>query len=126
MGKKQQKSKEISPEKDSRVITTRNIWGMTIGILGVCIPLSSVTKSGPILPLTAIAGTAISTIAVWHSDEKKLKSQVLLSQQLETLQQRLANLETIVSSDDFELNQKIKDIEITEQNKPSKNQKPES
>lgn len=123
MGKKHQKNRKLSPDKDTRVITTQKIWEMTVGILAICIPLAAVTKSGPILPLAAIAGATFSTVAVWRADEKKSNSHDLSLQQLETLQQRLANLETIVSSDDFDLNKKIKQLEITDKTKRSRNKK---
>lgn len=123
MGKKRQKNRKLSPDKDIRVITTKKIWEMTVGILAICIPLAAVTKSGPILPLAAIAGATLSTAAIWLADDKKATSPDLLSQQLEILQQRLANLETIVSSDEFDLNNKIKNLEITDQTKPTSNKK---
>ncbi|TVP59839.1 MAG: hypothetical protein EA343_18855 [Nodularia sp. (in: Bacteria)] len=124
MSKKRQKNRELSPEKDPKFITTKKIWEMTVGILAICIPLASVTKSGPILPLAAIAGATLSTVAVWRAEENKSTSPDLLSQQLEILQQRLANLETIVSSEDFDLNNKIKNLEITDQTQPTTNKKP--
>ncbi|MDB9324016.1 hypothetical protein [Nodularia spumigena] len=123
MGKKKQKKRELSPDKDIRFITTRKIWEMTVGIFAICIPLAGVTRSGPILPLAAIFGATLSTVAVWRSDEKNAKSHDLSAQQLEILQQRLANLETIVSSDEFDLNKKIKQLEITEKTKRSRNKK---
>ena len=123
MGKKREKNRELSSGKDIKVITTKKIWEMTVGILAICIPLAAVTKSGPILPLAAIAGATLSTVAVWRAEEKKSTSPDVLSQQLEILQQRLANLETIVSSEEFDLNNKIKNLEITDQTQPTTNKK---
>ncbi|MDB9375601.1 hypothetical protein [Nodularia sphaerocarpa] len=123
MGKKRRKNRNLSPNKDTRVIATNKIWEMTFCFLAICIPLAGITKSGPILPLAAIAGATLSTVAVWRSDEKKSTDQDLSPQQLEILQQRLANLETIVSSDEFDLNMKIKKLEITDKTKPATKKK---
>ncbi|MEH1910269.1 MAG: hypothetical protein V7K95_21850 [Nostoc sp.] len=50
-------------------------------------------------------------VSIWRSDERKSKTNYLQQQQIELLEQRLANLETIVSSDDLNLQMKIKQIE---------------
>ncbi|WP_414565582.1 MULTISPECIES: hypothetical protein [unclassified Anabaena] len=121
MAKKQQNNIESS--EDVRVMATQKIWGYTVGILALCIPLSSVTRSGPVLPLAALGGAAVSTVAIWRSDDKKSKSHYLPPQQLEMLQQRVADLETIVSSDEFDLQMKIKQLETRNINKPSNNDK---
>ncbi|MBE9049012.1 hypothetical protein IQ243_01020 [Nostocales cyanobacterium LEGE 11386] len=117
-----QLQKDIESSQDIRLTATTKIWGMTVGILVICIPLSSVTKSGPILPLAAIGGAAVGTIAIWRADEKKSKNQYLQSQQMELLEQRLVNLETIVSSDDFDLRMKIKQLKISDSTKPNINE----
>jgi hypothetical protein len=100
-------------EKDIRVAATSRIWGITVGILALCIPLSAVTRSGPVLPLAAITGATASTMAVWR-DHKKSKTNYLKQHQVELLEQRIANLETIISSDDFELQMKIKQLEASD------------
>jgi hypothetical protein len=109
MAKKSQTN--LEQYQDVRLSATTRIWVITVAILGVCVPLSAVTRSGAILPLVAIGGAAVSTIAVWRSDEQKSKTNYLQQQQIELLEQRLANLETIVSSDDLNLQMKIKQIE---------------
>lgn len=83
-------------------------------MLAICIPLSAVTKSGPILPLATLTGAAVGTAAVWRSDDKKSKSNSLPQQKVELLEQRIANLETIVSSEDFDLRMKIKQLELSD------------
>ncbi|MBE9207726.1 hypothetical protein IQ244_14605 [Nostoc sp. LEGE 06077] len=100
--------------EDVRVISTTRIWGITVGILAVCIPLSAVTRSGALLPLAAIGGATAGTIAIWRSDEKKSKAADLQPQQLELLEQRIANLETIVSHEEFDLQNKIKQLEVSD------------
>ncbi|MEH1999942.1 MAG: hypothetical protein V7L00_14530 [Nostoc sp.] len=109
MAKKSQAN--LEQYQDVRLSATTRIWVITVAILGVCVPLSVVTKSGAILPLVAIGGATVGTVAVWRSDERKSKTNYLQQQQIELLEQRLANLETIVSSDDLNLQMKIKQIE---------------
>lgn len=105
---------DLEEHKDVRVAATSRIWGLAVGMLAICIPLSAVTRSGPILPLAAITGAAVGTVAVWRSDDKKSKSNSLPQQKVELLEQRIANLETIVSRDDFDLLMKIKQLESRE------------
>lgn len=109
MAKKSQPN--LEQYHDVRLSATTRIWVITVAILGVCVPLSAITRSGAILPLVAIGGAAVGTVAVWRSDEQKSKTNYLQQQQIELLEERLANLETIVSSDDLNLQMKIKQIE---------------
>lgn len=107
----EQRQKNIETSQDVRVATTTRIWGITVGILAMCIPLSALTRSGPIIPLVAIGSTTAATFAVWRSDGKKSQSYYLQSEHIELLEQRIADLETIVSSDDFDLSGKIRQLE---------------
>lgn len=102
---------EPAESKDVRVTATSIIWGIAVGMLAICIPLSSATKSGSILPLATMTAAAIGTVAVWRSDDKKSKNNSLLPQNVELLEQRIANLETIITRDDFDLRMKIKQVE---------------
>jgi hypothetical protein len=106
--------KNFHQPEDIRVTATTKIWGLTVGILAICVPLSAVTRSGPIIPLAAIAGAGIGTVAVWRSDDKKYQNKVLSPEQVELLEHRLANLETIVSGEDYDLRMKIKQLEADE------------
>lgn len=106
--------KDLEEHQDVRVAATSRIWGIAVGMLAICIPLSAVTKSGPILPLATLTGAAVGTAAVWRSDDKKSKSNSLPEQKVELLEQRIANLETIVSSEDFDLRMKIKQLEVSD------------
>ncbi len=54
-----------------KIGTTAIIWGFSTGMLAICIPLVSITKSGIILPLAVILGATGSTIAVWLSSTKQ-------------------------------------------------------
>jgi uncharacterized protein YcgI (DUF1989 family) len=103
--------KDLEQYEDVRVAATSRIWGISVGILAICIPLSAVTRSGAVLPIATIAGAAVGTVAVWRSDDKKHQTNSLPSQKVELLEQRIANLETIVSSEDFDLKMKMKQLE---------------
>ncbi|MFM7438951.1 MAG: hypothetical protein ACKO2V_10170 [Snowella sp.] len=54
-----------------KIGTTAIIWGFATGMLAICIPLVSITKSGAILPLAIILGSTASTIAVWLSSSQQ-------------------------------------------------------
>ncbi|MEB3180674.1 MAG: hypothetical protein VKL59_16850 [Nostocaceae cyanobacterium] len=108
---------DLEKIKDVRVAATSRIWGIAVGMLAICIPLSAVTRSGAILPLATIGGAAAGTFAVWRSDDKKSPAKLLQTQQLQQIEERLANLETIVSSDDFDLQMKMKRLEATNDHK---------
>jgi hypothetical protein len=101
--------KHTSYSKDVRVAATSRIWGIAAGMLAICIPLSDETDSGAILPLAVIAGAAVGTVAVWKSDQKSQTT--LPPYQVQQIEQRLANLETIISADDLDLRLKTHQLE---------------
>lgn len=103
------REKDLEQYKDVRVAATSRIWGLSVAMLALSIPLTAITRSA-IIPLATIAGAAVGTVAVWRSDEKKSKTNYLQQQQVELLEQRIADLETIVSSNDFDLQMKIKQL----------------
>lgn len=75
--------------KTGRVAATSVIWGISGGMLAICIPLVIVTKTGAILPLATIVGAAVATFAVWNGEKN--------NSQLKHLEERIAYLETIVT-----------------------------
>ena len=103
--------KESEKNRDVRVTATSRIWGIAAGMLAICIPLSAVTRSGPILPIAVITGAAVGTRTVWQSSDKKSRYDSLSPHRLEQLEQRIANLETIAAAGDLDLEQRIKQIE---------------
>jgi hypothetical protein len=104
--------KDAEKNREVRVNATSKIWGVATGMLAICIPLSAATNSGPILPIAVISGAAIGTGAVWQSSEqKKYQNSLLQSSNVKELEERIANLETIVSRDDLDLERRIKQIE---------------
>lgn len=103
-----------SDREDIRVSATSKIWGFATGMLAICIPLSAATNSGPILPLAVISGAAIGTGAVWQPSDKKSRNNALQSTQVEALEERIANLETIVSGDELNLQGRIQRLEMSD------------
>lgn len=97
-------------QKDIRLAATSKIWTFATGMLAICIPLSAVTRSGPILPLAVITGAAAGTYVVWRDPENQLKNNLLTSN-VKKLEQRIANLETIISHQELDLDRKIKQLE---------------
>ena len=90
-------------EQDPRVRATAAIWGISIGMLGICIPLVAITNSGLVLPVLVIAGASLSTAAVWlASDSPKPGKAQKLTQTVTGLEERIKNIEAICSSVDWE------------------------
>lgn len=103
-------SKKSEQPKDVRLAATTRIWGCTVGILAICVPLSIPLRSS-LVPLAALTGATIGTVAVWRSDDKKYKGNQLAPQQVELLEQRLRDLEAIVSSEDYDLKKRLSLLE---------------
>lgn len=91
-------------ETQIRLTTTTRIWGIATGMLALCIPLSAITKSGSILSLAVIAGAVVSTVAIWKSADD---SNNQLVNSIQALEQRVADLETICSTQDVDLHKQI-------------------
>ncbi len=63
-----------APEgKGAKIATTIVIWVAAAGMLGICIPLVSITESGVILPVSVVIGVTISTIAIWWSGNQQIR-----------------------------------------------------
>jgi len=92
MNKLEEDSEKL--QKPGRVAATSVIWGVSGGMLAICIPLVIVTKTGAILPLATIVGAAVATFAVWLGGNK--------NSQVKQLEERIAFLETIVTTEDSE------------------------
>lgn len=98
------------PEKDIRAAATSKIWGFATGMLAICIPLTAVTRSGAILPIVVISGATVGTVAVWRKSNNQSRNP-LLTNSIKELEQRVANLETICSSQELDLQSKIKHLD---------------
>ncbi len=85
------------PPVDVRVQLTKTIWGCSVGMLGICIPLVALTHS-PVLPMCVLAAAALGTVALWlgkgGSPQGPVNAQAT-AEQLRQLEERVANMETI-------------------------------
>jgi hypothetical protein len=91
-------SKQKSAKKDPKVQATEAIWGISVGLFGICIPLVAITESGLILPFLVALSAGGGTAAVWLAPDKRQQEAIALVQKVETLEQRVMNLETICVS----------------------------
>lgn len=85
-------------ERDPKVRATAVIWGCAVGMLGICIPLVAITKSGVLLPLLVMLGAGGGTIAVWLAPDQRQREEMGLAQTMKSLEERVMNLETIYTS----------------------------
>ncbi|MBO3460776.1 MAG: hypothetical protein KME33_09135 [Aetokthonos hydrillicola CCALA 1050] len=95
-----------------RVAAISKIWGLTVGIVAVSIPVSIANETGVVIPIAAIGGASLSSVAIWRSDDQKSKNRHLQQRQIELLEQRIANLETIIGSNDLDLERKIQQLKL--------------
>jgi hypothetical protein len=78
-----------------KLAATAIIWGFATGMLGICIPLVSMTDSGVILPLAVIIGASFTTAVVWLSFSRVSSNNVDLSDSIEALKEQEATLDTM-------------------------------
>lgn len=93
--------KSAKNSQDIRLAATSKIWSFAIGMLAICIPLSGVTKSGPILPIAVIFGATWGTTSVWRASTEESTSNRQTSAQIKQLEGRIADLETIITSEEI-------------------------
>jgi len=98
---------------DPKVVSSAIIWGFATGMLAICIPLVAVTRSGVILPLAVILGASGSTAVVWRSSKKHPQSGNMpeLMNSVKQLNERVGNLEVICSSNEFDIQKRLKQLE---------------
>ncbi|MDJ0900307.1 MAG: hypothetical protein QNJ55_16000 [Xenococcus sp. MO_188.B8] len=100
--------KNIAEKNGTKIATTAIIWGFATGMIAICIPLVAISRSGIILPLAVILGASTSTVIVWRDANQKA---VELANNLQQIEQRIRNLETICSSEDFDFNYQSKQLD---------------
>ena len=88
-------------DKDMRLKATSKIWSLAVAMLAICIPLSAATKSGPLLPLAVVVGTTVGTASVWGGSIEQLTGENQKSEQIKQLEARIADLETIITSEEI-------------------------
>ena len=91
-----------------KIGATAIIWGFATGMLGICVPIISISESGITLPLVVILGANITTIIVWYSGSYKSRKSV---QDLQKIEERVRNLEAICSDKELDMTTKIKRLE---------------
>jgi hypothetical protein len=94
-----------------KLAATAIIWGFATGMLGICIPLVSMTDSGVILPLAVIIGASFTTTVVWLSFNRVSKNTLELSNTIESLKEQEATLDTIDNKEKFDDQNRIKLLE---------------
>lgn len=83
------------------------IWSLATGMLAICIPLVSITKSGMLLPLAIIFGVNWSTGIIWRSSIQNAE----LINNTHPLPERVVNLEKIDSTHQFDIQHKLRQLE---------------
>lgn len=84
-----------SESRDIRLKATSMIWGLSMGMLGISIPLAAITDS-PLIPMCVLLMTGTSTVAIWAYGHRP----TLSTPPRQQLEDRVANLETIISNED--------------------------
>jgi len=87
-----------STETNPKVRATAAIWGCAIGMLGVCIPLVTITNSGIVLPVLVILGASGGTAAVWLAPDQRQQAETRLIRTVKGLEERVINLEAICTN----------------------------
>lgn len=90
---------ERSSETDIRLKLIRTIWTCATGMMGISIPLVGISQN-TIIPFTVIVGATVSTAAIWlgkggSSEQSQSSSAKITQEQLNELEERLANIEAI-------------------------------
>ena len=94
-----------------QLATTLGVWIIATGMLALCIPLLTITKSGIIFPLTVVSGASIVAITVWRSSNLQTINSIALSNSMKELEQRVTNLEVICSNEELSFQYKLKQLE---------------
>jgi hypothetical protein len=107
---------------DQRSKITASIWGMTVGMMGISIPLTAILQESVggvavMIPLSVLAAATIGTMAIWNpfgrradsgssrQAEKLIKKQ---AQVIEDLNERVASLEQILNYEEKLLEAKLR------------------
>ncbi|MDY6938196.1 MAG: hypothetical protein SWY16_11065 [Cyanobacteriota bacterium] len=83
-----------------RIKTTSKIWSFATGMLAICIPLSTATETGALLPISVILGATVGTAVVWNA-KVDLSTDRQASEKIEALEGRISDLETIITAEDI-------------------------
>jgi hypothetical protein len=106
-------------ESSSRITAIAIIWGCATGILALSIPLAAVTENSVLLVGVIMLGAAVATSTVWRTLDHRPSQKLISARHLEKLEERIADLEAICSSTEFDFTQKVNQLESNDQNKNS-------
>lgn len=88
------------PKTDARPDAIGRVWGISLAMLGICIPLCVLLKSAA-LPIIVIGAAALVSMLIWQSESRKNaaadKDAEALRARIQELEERLANVEVINS-----------------------------
>ncbi len=98
---------QSTENQDYRVEIISKIWGYSTGMMFMCIPLTAITESGPILPIFVIVGAASATAAIWGYGTRQ---NTISESELKRLENRLTNLETIITYEEPTIQRKIQSL----------------
>ena len=93
--------------QDIRLKATAQIWSLASALFAICIHLSAATRSGPILPLAVVVGTTLGTASIWKGSSEEATSLSLTAEKIKQLEARIADLETIVTSEEINWRQSL-------------------
>lgn len=101
--------------KDPRIRATASVWGIACGMMGISIPLIAITGGAgatSYLPAMAIAGAAVSSLAIWFAPQRDTYSSelppALPVRELEEIKHGLLDIRSYVTS----LEQRMEDQEL--------------
>lgn len=97
-----------SKEKDIRLKATIWMWGLSIPLFFACVPIIALTAMGILLPLFVLIALTLGTASVWFFYSKSMNA---MSLEIQQLQGRIVNLETIASHE--ELDGKYRNLQQT-------------
>lgn len=106
-------TQETQITQDIRAIATKTIWSYATGMIALTMLFGPTAMKSGLLPITIVAGAAGGTAAVWRSPDRHSKK---LSQgmEIEQLEQRVADLETIASAEGLDFEYRLKRLESGE------------
>lgn len=100
--------------KSLKIAGTAIIWFFATGMLGICIPLVAMSRSGTILPLAVILAVIVTTAMIWGNSRQQYGNYVELTNTVKELNKRVIDLEAICSSNEFDLQKKLKKLELSD------------
>jgi hypothetical protein len=86
-------------DRDIRLQATIWIWALSIPLFFGCVPICALSAVGILLPIFVLLALAIGTASIWFFSNNVPSA---MKQQIEQLQARTSELETIVCQEDID------------------------